>query len=97
MALLSRQAVLLGPLRMLVAPLIPNVFSVDSQDRNSTIRDDSRYSRAAFFWPIGCELAAFENMHSTGRQQIVNVGRAGTSEGLLCHRWDDEREGPRMA
>lgn len=42
---------------MLVAPSNRNVFSVDSQDYDSSIRDDSR---AAFSWPTGCELLAFE-------------------------------------
>ena len=50
---------------MPVALLNGNMFAVDARDYNSSIRDNSRHSRAAFFWPTGCELLAFEKMPSS--------------------------------
>ena len=47
---------------MLAAPSNGDVFSVDWQVFGSDIRDDSRHSRVAFFWPTGCELLMFEKM-----------------------------------
>jgi len=48
--------------RTLVARPNGNVFSVDGKVFGSNIRDDSRHSRAAFFRPSGCGLAAIERM-----------------------------------
>ena len=48
--------------RMLAAPLNGNICSVDWQDHNSSIRDNSRHSRAAIFSPPGGELLTFEKM-----------------------------------
>ena len=69
---------------MLVALLNGNMFAVDARDYDSSIRDNSRYSRGAFFWPTGCELLAFEKM--------LGMDKA-TWEAVLARSGDVRRAG----